>query len=104
MTSNVIICDNGTGFVKCGFSGSNFPHAIFPALVGRPILRTEEKLSNTLLKDVLVGDDASLNRSSLQISYPLENGIIRNWDEMLLLWDYTFYERYLPLTESCYRS
>jgi hypothetical protein len=31
-------------FVKAGFAGSNFPAAIFPALVGRPVLRFEEKM------------------------------------------------------------
>ena len=29
----VIVCDNGTGFVKCGYAGSNFPAHIFPSLV-----------------------------------------------------------------------
>jgi actin-related protein 2 len=29
----------------------------------------------------------------LQISYPLDNGIIRNWDEIQYVWDYTFYEK-----------
>ena len=24
------------------------------------------------------------------MSYPMENGIVRNWDDMLYLWDYTF--------------
>ena len=29
----VVVCDNGTGFVKCGYAGSNFPDHVFPALV-----------------------------------------------------------------------
>ena len=37
------MCDNGTGFVKCGFAGDNFPAHIFPAMVGRPILRAKNK-------------------------------------------------------------
>ena len=37
-----IVCDNGTGFVKVGYAGENFPRAIFPSMVGRPILRAEE--------------------------------------------------------------
>lgn len=47
---NVIVCDNGTGFVKCGFAGSNFPAHIFPSLVGRPILRSQAKIGNIELK------------------------------------------------------
>ncbi|TPX44389.1 hypothetical protein SeMB42_g04338 [Synchytrium endobioticum] len=90
---DVVICDNGTGFVKCGFSGTNFPEAIFPAVVGRPILRAEEKIGDVVIKDIMVGDEAAEVRSMLQMSYPMENGIIRNWDDMYHLWDYTFFEK-----------
>lgn len=38
----------------------------------------------------MVGDEASECRSMLEISYPMENGMVRNWDEMLHLWDHTF--------------
>lgn len=41
----------------------------------------------------MCGDEASAVRSLLQISYPMENGIIRNWEDMGHLWDYSFYER-----------
>jgi actin-related protein 2 len=39
-----IICDPGTGYMKMGFAGDNFPKATFASLVGRPMLRCEEKL------------------------------------------------------------
>eukprot|EP00762_Andalucia_godoyi_P000269 ANDGO_03244.mRNA.1 Actin-related protein 2 len=85
-----VVCDNGTGFVKCGFAGDNFPTAVFPALVGRPMLRSEESVGGTKIKDVMVGEEASANRAQLQLSYPLSNGIVRNWDDMEILWRYTF--------------
>jgi actin-related protein 2 len=90
---NVLVCDNGTGFVKCGFAGSNFPTAIFPSMVGRPILRFEEKVGDVELKDVMCGDEASKLRTYLQCSYPLDNGIIRNWEDAKHLWHYTFHEK-----------
>jgi len=95
MTSqkNVIVCDNGTGFVKCGFAGANFPTAIFPAMVGRPILRYEESVDNVEIKDIMVGDEAAKLRSMLQITYPMDNGIVRNWDDAKHVWNYTFFER-----------
>ncbi|TNN35729.1 Actin-related protein 2-B [Liparis tanakae] len=86
----VVVCDNGTGFVKCGFAGSNFPEHIFPALVGRPIIRSTAKVGNIEIKDLMVGDEASELRSMLEVNYPMENGIVRNWDDMKHLWDYTF--------------
>ncbi|EGW04056.1 Actin-related protein 2 [Cricetulus griseus] len=86
----VVVCDNGTGFVKCGYAGSNFPEHIFPALVGRPIIRSTTKVGNIEIKDLMVGDEASELRSMLEVNYPMENGIVQNWDDMKHLWDYTF--------------
>ena len=40
---SVIVCDNGTGFVKCGFAGSNFPAHIFPCMVGKMLMRSGVK-------------------------------------------------------------
>jgi len=88
---NVLIVDNGTGFVKSGFAGSNFPHAIFPSLVGRPVIRFEQKsIDNVKIEDIMVGDEALKLRNMLQITYPLENGIIKNWEDILHIWNYTF--------------
>lgn len=90
---NVIVCDNGTGFVKCGYAGSNFPSHIFPSLVGRPIIRSSAKIGNIEVKDLMVGDEASQLRSMLEVNYPMENGIVRNWDDMKHVWNYTFHEK-----------
>lgn len=90
---NTIVCDNGTGFVKAGFAGANFPAAVFPSMVGRPILRSEEKVGNVALKDIMVGDEAAAARSQLQITYPLDNGVVRSWEDMEHVWEYTWNER-----------
>lgn len=37
-------------FVKCGFAGDNFPREAFPCMVGRPMLRYEEGVTQTQLK------------------------------------------------------
>jgi actin-related protein 2 len=92
-SNKVIVCDNGTGFVKCGFAGSNFPASIFPSMVGRPMLRSEEKVENVQLKDIMVGDEAAKLRNMLQVTYPIDNGIVRNWEDMQYVWDYTFYDK-----------
>ena len=65
-------------------------------MVGRPILRSEEKGTDTsdlVIKDIMCGDEAAAARTMLQISYPMENGIVRNWDDMQHLWDFTFFEK-----------
>ncbi|XP_072172078.1 actin-related protein 2 [Diadema setosum] len=93
----VVVCDNGTGFVKCGFAGTNFPSHIFPSLVGRPIIRSSAKVGDIEIKDLMVGDEASQLRSMLEVNYPMENGIVRNWDDMKHVWDYTFGEQRLNI-------
>jgi len=87
------VCDNGTGFVKCGYAGQNFPEFIFPSMVGRPMMRYEEEFKDLPLKDIMVGDEAAAYRSLLEITYPVENGIVQNWTDMGHLWDYTFHEK-----------
>jgi len=89
-----VVCDNGTGFVKVGYAGTNFPAFSFRSMVGRPMMRADEKLAKkgVVLKDIMVGDEAAEVREFLECSYPLENGIVRNWTDMKCLWDYTFNE------------
>lgn len=70
-----------------------FPTAIFPSMVGRPLLRSEEKIGDIEIKDIMVGDEASAARQNLEIKYPMENGIIKYWDDMEHLWKYTFDEK-----------
>jgi len=62
-------------------------------MVGRPILRSEEKVEGLEIKDIMVGDEASKLRQMLQISYPLEHGVVKNWDDVTHVWDYTFNEK-----------
>jgi hypothetical protein len=63
----VVVCDNGTGYVKCGFAGDNFPRAVFPCMVGRPTMRYEEAGSEQTLKDIMVGEDAAAQRNNLEV-------------------------------------
>ncbi|KAI8032196.1 Actin-related protein 2 [Camellia lanceoleosa] len=75
---NVVICDNGTGYVKCGLPGENFPTSVFPCMVGRPMLRYEESLMEQELKGIVVGEACLDLRHQLDISYPVNNGIVHN--------------------------
>lgn len=77
-----------------GYAGQNFPSSIFPSMVGRPILRAEEAVSDVMeLKEIMCGDEAAAVRHSLDVRYPVENGIVKNWEDMEHLWNYTFYEK-----------
>lgn len=46
----------------------------------------------------MVGDNAKQHcHEKVEMSYPVDNGIVQNWDDMKLLWDYTFGETKLNI-------
>ena len=88
-----IISDNGSGYVKLGYGGDSFPRHVIPSIIGRPMLRATQKIGDLELKEVMVGDEAAPLRSYLEITYPLKEGKINDWNDMEILWDYTFHKK-----------
>lgn len=41
----------------------------------------------------MVGDECAQHRAMLETSYPVENGIVKDWVGMQHVWDYTFNEK-----------
>ncbi|CAJ0960872.1 unnamed protein product, partial [Mesorhabditis belari] len=77
-----IVIDNGSGMLKAGFAGDDVPDFVFPSIVGRP--RFYESWEQ------FIGDEAQSKRGILTLKYPIEHGIVTNWDDMEMIWHHTF--------------
>jgi actin-related protein 2 len=43
------------------------------------------------MQDIVVGAACADLRHQLDVSYPVTNGIVQNWDDMGHIWDHAFY-------------
>ena len=89
MSKPAVVIDNGSGRCKTGIAGEDAPKAVFPAVIGKP--KQKGIMVGTGQKDEYVGDAAMARRGVLKIKYPLEHGIVTNWDDMEKIWHHAFY-------------
>ena len=82
-----IVCDNGSDMIKAGLSGDDAP-TVFPNIVESS---KDRRWGGMGMSDPFVGPEAHSKRGILKIDYPIEAGIVTDWDDMEKIWHHTFY-------------
>ncbi|KAK9956037.1 hypothetical protein ABG768_013794 [Culter alburnus] len=83
-----IVLDTGSGLMKAGFADQDLPTTVFPTVIGHP--KYEEIMNGSVEREVYIGHDAQHMRGVLTLKYPIKNGVVRNWDEMEMIWHHAF--------------
>lgn len=92
-----LVLDNGSGTIRAGFAGTDLPAAYFPSYVGRP--KHTRVLAGALEGETFIGSRAQELRGLLKIRYPLEHGIVTDWDDMERIWTYVYEQELKTLSE-----
>jgi centractin len=92
-----IVIDNGSGTIRAGFAGEEIPSSYFPSFVGRP--KHPRVMAGGLEGDVFIGQRAQEFRGLLKIRYPLEHGVVTDWDDMEKIWHYVYENELKTLPE-----
>ncbi|MFX1252204.1 MAG: actin, cytoplasmic 2 [Promethearchaeota archaeon] len=91
VTGRPLIVDNGTGLSKIGYSGEDQPRSVFPTLIGYPRFQSVMSDVEHYVREYYIGEEAMSYRGVLKLIYPIEHGIVTDWDAMEKLWYYTLH-------------
>lgn len=92
-----IVFDCGSNFIKAGFScdyeircyyNEENPIAKIPILIGRPLNLHNGLIKNINFKPLMVDDEITLASDYLNLSRPIENGIIVDEEDSSFLFNY----------------
>jgi centractin len=97
LLNTTIVLDNGSGTIRAGFAGEDLPKTFFPAYVGRP--KHIRAMAGALDGDIFIGPKVQELRGLLKINYPLEHGIVTDWDDMERIWQHVYAEELKTLSE-----
>lgn len=97
-----VVIDNGSGHLKAGFAGEERPKSHFSSIIGRPKYqkimagtinvgrRTGRDDAIDVRDDTFIGNTAQEYRGLLKLSYPIEHGVVTNWNDMETLWNHLY--------------
>lgn len=83
-----VVIDNGSGMIKAGFAGDQVPKSYFSNYIGRP--KHVRVMAGALEGETFIGSKAQEHRGLLSIRYPMEHGIVTDWNDMERVWQYVY--------------
>lgn len=85
-----IVIDNGSGNIRGGYSGDDVPRVNYSNLWGSPKYNKVKYLPSDIKQDdKFIGDEAQKQRGILKLDYPLEHGVVEDWNAMEMIWEYS---------------
>uniref|UniRef100_A0A1A9VRY3 Actin n=1 Tax=Glossina austeni TaxID=7395 RepID=A0A1A9VRY3_GLOAU len=82
-----IVIDCGSGYIKAGFASEDRPTTVFPTIVGRP---RKGIVVGAAGRSSYVGEGAQSMRGVLSFKYPIDRGVVTDWDDMEKIWQHCF--------------
>jgi len=83
-----IVIDNGSGSLKVGIAGRERPQNSIPSCVGDP--KHKRVILQAPRAEKYYGHDAMKYRGLCQLSYPMQHGVVENWNDMTQLWQHAY--------------
>lgn len=84
-----LVIDNGSKWIKAGFSKDEAPRAMVPSIVGK--IKLKGVMVGTDSKESFVGNVALEKRGLLDIIHPINAGQVLDWQAMEQVWHHTFF-------------
>ncbi|WWC70358.1 actin-2 [Kwoniella pini CBS 10737] len=97
LTNQPVVIDNGSGTIKAGFAGEEQPSCYIPSFVGRP--KHPRVMAGAIQDNLFIGRRAQELRGLLKIKYPMEHGVVTDWDDMERIWGWVYGEGLKALSE-----
>lgn len=92
-TTNVAVIDVGTGYIKMGYAGNEEPTYIIPTAYADTGAAARQTSADVLADlDFHIGSEATSRVRTHTISYPIQHGIVEDWDRMERIWQHCIYK------------